>query len=92
LAGVGPLEKQCRRALVVLLLLRVVKRQQSVAMAETAGDTSIRNKSLAFQQTYADIAVDKAFVDGNLVTAPAWPAHPAWLAEFLKVLGTRIEL
>lgn len=29
--------------------------------------------------------------DGNLVTAPAWPAHPAWMAEFLRVLGTRIE-
>jgi protease I len=35
--------------------------------------------------------VDKAHVDGNLVTAPAWPAHPAWLAAFLKVLGTKIE-
>jgi len=32
-----------------------------------------------------------AVVDGNLVTAPAWPAHPAWMAEFLKVLGTQIE-
>ncbi len=42
--------------------------------------------------TFADIAVDQAHVDGNLVTAPAWPAHPQWLAEFLKVLGTRIEL
>jgi protease I len=42
--------------------------------------------------SYADIAIDGAYVDGNLVTAPAWPAHPAWLAEFLKVLGTRIEL
>jgi protease I len=41
---------------------------------------------------YADIPVDKAHTDGNLVTAPAWPAHPAWLAQFLKVLGTRIEL
>ena len=41
---------------------------------------------------YADIAVDKAHVDGNLVTAPAWPAHPAWLAQFLQVLGTRITL
>jgi protease I len=41
---------------------------------------------------YADIPVDKAHVDGNLVTAPAWPAHPAWLAQFLKLLGTRIEL
>jgi protease I len=41
--------------------------------------------------SYAEIPVDQAFVDGNLVTAPAWPAHPAWLAAFLKVLGTRIE-
>ncbi|MEO8131887.1 MAG: DJ-1/PfpI family protein, partial [Bryobacteraceae bacterium] len=41
---------------------------------------------------YADIAVDQAHVDGNLVTGPAWPAHPAWLAEFLKVLGTKIEV
>jgi protease I len=41
--------------------------------------------------TYVDIAVDKAHVDGNLVSAPAWPAHPDWLAKFLKVLGTKIE-
>ena len=41
---------------------------------------------------YVDIPVDQAHVDGNLVTAPAWPAHPRWLAKFLEVLGTRIEL
>jgi protease I len=41
---------------------------------------------------YVDIPVDKAHVDGNLVTAPAWPAHPEWLAKFLKVLGTEIVL
>lgn len=41
---------------------------------------------------YVDIAVDKAHVDGNLVTAPAWPAHPQWLSKFLKVLGTEIKL
>jgi protease I len=41
--------------------------------------------------SYAEIAVDQAVTDGTLVTAPAWPAHPAWLAQFLKVLGTRIE-
>ncbi|AVH66643.1 protease [Nostoc sp. 'Peltigera membranacea cyanobiont' 213] len=40
---------------------------------------------------YVDIPVDEAIVDGNLVTAPAWPAHPRWLAEFLIVLGTKIE-
>lgn len=32
--------------------------------------------------------LDSVCVDGNLVTAPAWPAHPAWLREFLSVLGT----
>jgi protease I len=41
---------------------------------------------------YVDIPVDKAHVDGNLVTAPAWPAHPEWLAKFLKILGTEIIL
>jgi protease I len=41
---------------------------------------------------YVDIPVNKAHVDGQLVTAPAWPAHPDWLAKFLKVLGTRIDL
>jgi protease I len=37
--------------------------------------------------TYADIAIDQACVDGNLVTAPAWPAHPAWLRAFQDVLS-----
>ena len=41
--------------------------------------------------TFADIGVDAAVTDGNLVTAPAWPAHPAWIAQFLAVLGTRVE-
>jgi deglycase len=40
---------------------------------------------------YAEIAIDQAVVDDNLVTAPAWPAHPAWLAAFLTVLGTTIQ-
>jgi protease I len=40
---------------------------------------------------YIELPVDQAHVDGHLVTAPAWPAHPEWLAKFLRVLGTRIE-
>ncbi|CAJ0694000.1 DJ-1/PfpI family protein [Ralstonia mannitolilytica] len=40
--------------------------------------------------TFKDIPVDQAHTDGKLVTAPAWPAHPAWLAQFLEVLGTRV--
>jgi protease I len=42
--------------------------------------------------TYASIEVTDATVDGNLVTAPAWPAHPQWIAKFLGVLGTKITL
>ncbi|MEM6473243.1 MAG: DJ-1/PfpI family protein [Planctomycetota bacterium] len=37
---------------------------------------------------YAEPAatMDSAHVDGHLVTAPAWPAHPAWMREFLRLL------
>lgn len=41
---------------------------------------------------WQDCAVDQAITDSNLVTAPAWPAHPQWLAQFLKVLGTKTQL
>jgi protease I len=41
--------------------------------------------------TYVNLAMTEAITDGNLVSGPAWPAHPAWLAKFLAVLGTRIE-
>lgn len=41
---------------------------------------------------YVHVAPTEAVVDGNLVTSPAWPGHPAWIAAFLEVLGTRIEL
>ncbi|NUF33397.1 DJ-1/PfpI family protein [Acinetobacter oleivorans] len=41
---------------------------------------------------YADIAVTEAVTDGHLVTAPAWPAHPAWLAQFVKALGAKITI
>jgi protease I len=42
--------------------------------------------------TYVNLAMTEAITDGNLVTGPAWPALPAWLAQFLAVLGTRITL
>ncbi len=35
---------------------------------------------------FAAISVTDAIVDGKLVTAPAWPAHPTWLAKFQQVL------
>jgi protease I len=42
--------------------------------------------------TFVALEVNEAHTDGNLVTAPAWPAHPAWLSQFLAVLGTTIDL
>lgn len=41
---------------------------------------------------FQDIPVNGAYVDGNLVTSPAWPAHPAFIREFLKVLGATIKV
>ncbi|MGA7307197.1 MAG: DJ-1/PfpI family protein [Rhodothermales bacterium] len=41
--------------------------------------------------TFAEVPITGAYTDGNLVTGPAWPAHPAWIAAFLKVLGTEIR-
>lgn len=49
---------------------------------EQAGGTWLANN-----ETFSD-----AHIDGNLVTAPAWPAHPEWIRKFLEVLGTKIEL
>jgi len=48
---------------------------------ESAGGSWVANN-----ETFSN-----AHVDGNLVTAPAWPAHPEWMRKFLEVLGSRIE-
>jgi protease I len=44
------------------------------------------------QGKFVDIEVTEAHVDGNLVSGPAWPAHPRVLARFLELLGTKITL
>lgn len=41
---------------------------------------------------YQEIEVDQAITDQNLITAPAWPAHPAWLAQFAQALGVEIKI
>jgi protease I len=41
---------------------------------------------------YVELGMDEAHTDGNLVSGPAWPAHPVWLAAFLTLLGTQITL
>jgi protease I len=39
---------------------------------------------------YANVGFTDAITDDNLVTAPAWMAHVAWLRQFLAVLGTKV--
>ncbi len=41
---------------------------------------------------WIDIGLTDALVDGNLVTAQAWPAHPAWIRKFVELLGAKIEI
>lgn len=68
----------------VLVAAGVVKGRKVSAYPAVGPDVTVAGGE------YADIPVDKAVVDGKLVTAPAWPAHPEWIARFLEVLGTRI--
>lgn len=42
--------------------------------------------------TYQNIPADGVFVEGNLVTSPAWPAHPKFIREFLTLLGAKVEI
>ena len=69
----------------VLAAANVLKGRKCSAYPASAPDVTLAGG------TYADIAMDQAIVDGNLVTAPAWPALATWLAQLLTVLGTRIE-
>src|SRR5699024_10402064 len=41
--------------------------------------------------TYKEVPATEAVADGNLVSSPAWPGHPAILKEFYKILGLKIE-
>jgi protease I len=41
--------------------------------------------------TFVSLDFTEATVDGNLVTGPAWTAHPAWLAKFLDVLEAHLK-
>lgn len=42
--------------------------------------------------SYVEVEMDNAHQEGNLVTAPAWPAHPAWLRAFVQKLGAEIKI
>lgn len=54
---------------------------------------AVKPDLLAAGASWAEVndTFSNAVVDGHLVTAPAWPAHPTWIRQFLELLGTRIE-
>ncbi|MEQ1718932.1 MAG: DJ-1/PfpI family protein, partial [Hyphomicrobium sp.] len=60
----------------ILAAARVLDGRTCSAYAACRAEVELANGK------YADIAIDAAVTDGNLVTAPAWPAHPAWLGQF----------
>lgn len=70
----------------ILTAARVVQGRSLTAYPAVAPEVTLAGGK------FVSVAVDQAHVDGHLVTAPAWPAHPRWLACFLDVLGTRMEL
>jgi len=37
--------------------------------------------------TFQEVEANEVVIDGNLVTSPAWPGHPAILNAFYKLLG-----
>ena len=61
----------------------VLKGRKCSAYPASAPDVTIAGG------TYADIGMDQAIADANLITAPAWPALHAWLAKFLEVLDAK---
>jgi protease I len=63
------------------------------AIHDFEGDQTYFEKpghNFALNATFAEVDVADAVTDGNLVTAPTWPGHPKWLAQFLAVLRTKI--
>lgn len=70
----------------ILVAANVLKGKACTAYPAVAPDVR------AAGGNWVDCAIDGAHTDGNLVTAPAWPAHPQWVAQFLAVLGTKIIL
>ncbi len=72
------------------LLVAAGKLEGKTSMAYPAVKPELEAAGCTWKEPAA--TMDDAHTDGKLVTAGAWPAHPAWIAAFLQVLGTKIEL
>ena len=70
----------------VLTAANVLKGYKATAYPAVGPDVTLAGG------TYVEVDADKAVVDGNLVTAPAWPGDTAILVEFVKLIGAKIEI
>lgn len=70
----------------ILTAAGVVKGRKLTAYPAVGPEVSIAGGD------FQAVDADKAVVDGNLVTSPAWPGHPALISEFLKVMGASIRI
>ena len=61
-----------------------------LGMAVTAMDPEPDMLAAGSQWAEPNAALDSAYVDGNLVTGPAWPADAAVYGAFLRLLGTKL--
>ncbi len=67
----------------ILISAGVLDGRSCCAYPAVSPDLATQNcESIPHNETF-----DNVHVDGNLVTAPAWPAHPAWMRAFLEILG-----
>ena len=69
----------------VLAAARVIKGRRINSYPACSPDVELAGA------TYVPLPMDEAVTDGNFVTAPAWPAQGAWIAQLLALLGTKIE-
>ena len=74
-----PIASVCH-GILVLVAADIVKGKTCSAYPACAPDVDMNGG------TWIDIGFEKAIIDGNLVTAAAWPAHPEWLAKFHSML------
>lgn len=71
----------------VLVAAGVLKGKESMCYPAVKPDVESSGcKYIEVNETFSN-----AHCHGNLVSAPAWPAHPEWMRKFLVLLGTKIE-
>lgn len=80
-----PLAAICH-AIQILTVAGVVKGRKLTAYPAVGPDIEVAG------ETYVQVDIDDVVVDGNLVTSPAWPAHPKFIKAFLDVLGVKIDI